>query len=174
MNQEASIFKGINRIFDLEEVTNEVHHTEANTYTFINDFILNYRDQNVEFKALIQHFPNLFRHYLILLKNILRQHKQPLKILVETISTPIHREMLISQVRDVSPVPIIISTFNQHNGEQPDAIISNWMPENKYNDVPFFSTSLFFSDWKITNLNHFLNQIADRKNNFSLTNDFVD
>jgi hypothetical protein len=52
MNQEASIFKGINRIFDLEEVTNEVHHTEANTYTFINDFILNYRDQNVEFKAL--------------------------------------------------------------------------------------------------------------------------
>ena len=174
MNQEASIFKGINRIFDLEEVTNEVHHTEANTYTFINDFILNYRDQNVEFKALIQHFPNLFRHYLILLKNILRQHKQPLKILVETISTPIHREMLISQVRDVSPVPIIISTFNQLNGEQPDAIISNWMPENKYNDVPFFSTSLFFSDWKITNLNHFLNQIADRKNNFSLTNDFVD
>ncbi|MGO3073657.1 MAG: hypothetical protein ACTIDI_03055 [Pseudolactococcus laudensis] len=40
------------------------------------------------------------------------------------------------------------------------------MPENKYADVPFFSTSLFYSNWNKAELDNFLNKLSDRKNNF--------
>lgn len=166
MNQEAAIFRGRNKIFDLEETANEIFRSEAKTYTFINTFVQDLCHRNPKLKSLIQNFPNLYWHYLILFKNILRKHKRPLRILVQSNSSPIHREMLMAQIRDATPVPIIIDTFSQLKGEKPDAIISNWIPDKQYADVPFFSTSLFYSDWNKTDLDSFLNQLADQKNNF--------
>ncbi|XOQ37686.1 MAG: Mga domain-containing protein [Lactococcus sp.] len=166
MNQEAKIFKGSNKIFDLEETANEIFRTEAKTYTFINTFVQDLCQRNDKLETLIQNFPNLYWHYLILFKNILRKHRRPLKVLVQTNSSPIHREMLISQIRNATPVPINIVTFNQLKNEKPDAIISNWMPDRQYADVPFFSTSLFYSDWNKTDLDYFLNQLSDQTNHF--------
>ncbi|GAX47862.1 helix-turn-helix domain-containing protein [Lactococcus reticulitermitis] len=171
MNQEAAIFTGRNKVFDLGETAALLHRATAQTFEFINTFIQDIRDHNPNIQKLILNFPNLYYHYIVLLKNILKKHMAPLKILVQTNSSPIHREMLISQIRDASPVPVIVYTFNQLKGKKPDAIISNWMPENKYADVPFFSTSLFYSDWNKTDLDHFLNQLSDRKNNFCRLND---
>lgn len=163
MNKEAEIFRGRNKIFDLEETAEEIYRSEAITFEFINDFVTELRDHNIKIQKLILNFPNLYYHYIILFKNILRKHKKPLKILVQTNSSPLHREMLISKIQDTTPAPIIVYAFNQLKGEKPDAIISNCMPENKYADVPFFSTSLFYSNWNKAELDNFLNKLSTVK-----------
>jgi hypothetical protein len=61
-------------------------------------------------------------------------------------------------------VPIVVYTSEQLKDEKPDGIVSNWLPEKKYKDVPFFSTSLFYSDWNNEELVQFIDGLADMKN----------
>ncbi len=99
----------------------------------------------------------------MLLRVIKAKHQEPLKLLVQSGISTLHRETLISQIKNSTSFPIIVYNFNQLNGEKPDGIISNWLPDRKYKDIPFFSASSFFTDWNKGELSQFLSQLATKK-----------
>lgn len=161
--QEANLFNGPAETFDLEKLVNIFNNTRRNTSYSIEKFLEDICNENREIKTLIQKFPSLSLYCTMLLRVIKAKHQEPLKLLVQSGISTLHRETLISQIKNSTSFPIIVYNFNQLNGGKPDGIISNWLPDRKYKDIPFFSASSFFTDWNKGELSQFLSQLATKK-----------
>lgn len=164
INQEATLFKGESKVFDLTNMIEKFKATKGYTATFVKEFLKDIRKENQTINTLIEDFPTLLHFYAMILTAIIEKKHHSIKLLVQSSISTLHREVLVHKIIKTSPVPIIVYTSEQLNGEKPDGIISNWLPEKKYQDVPFFSTSLFYSDWNHEELMLFINDIADKKN----------
>lgn len=164
INQEASLFKGESKVFDLTNMIEKFKATKSYTATFITEFLRDIRENNQTINTLIQGFPALLHFYAMILTAIIEKNHQPIKLLVQSSISTLHREVLIYKIIKSSPVPIVVYTSEQLKDEKPDGIVSNWLPEKKYKDVPFFSTSLFYSDWNNEELVQFIDGLADMKN----------
>lgn len=161
--KEVSIFKGRAKTFELEKLLNNFDSTRAKSSKSIQTFLEGVYDANQSIMTFVQNFPSLHLYCKMLLRVILAKHQYPIKLLVQSSISTLHREALISQIKNSTPFPITIHSFHELNGEMPDAIISNWLPPEKFKDVPFFSISYFFTDWHKASLMQFLNQISAKK-----------
>ncbi|MBC1925534.1 helix-turn-helix domain-containing protein [Listeria innocua] len=163
-NQEAAIFRGRIKAFGEENWLLRTIRASQNTVAFIQTFLHDISEGNREIKNLIQNLPNLYQHYGLLVNTIIEKHHKPIKLLVQTNLSTLYRENLIVQIMNTVPFPISICTSEQLNGEKPDGIISDWIPEKKHQDIPFFSVSLFFTSWNKSELEDFLISLVDYKN----------
>jgi hypothetical protein len=164
LNQEAAIFRGRIKVFGLKDSAIKVGKKNRNTSKFIKHFLQYICEDNQAINKLVQDFPILQYHYATLLKVVIKKHSQPVKLLVQTNYSVLYRETLVSEIINATPFPVDIYTSEQLNGEKPDGIISNWIPEKKYEGIPFFSVSSFYTDWNQTELNYFLSYLTDKKN----------
>ncbi|MBW9298163.1 hypothetical protein D9N16_05180 [Lactococcus raffinolactis] len=130
----------------------------------IKKFTKSLYKENDEIRALIQNFPSLWHYYTILLWILSAKHHQPIKLLVQSSISSLHRQALITQIINGTSSPIEIYTYEQLNGEKPDGIVSNQPPEKNLQDVPFFPISLFYMDWHNKgNLAFFIKQLETKK-----------
>jgi DNA-binding MarR family transcriptional regulator len=164
LNSSAAIFKGRSKIFGTKEMIKTFNKTKKNTARFIKQFIQDISEDNRTIRRLMCHSPNLGNYYTLLLRSVIEEHYQPIKILAQTNSSNLYREILIAQITSATPFPVTVLTSKELNGERPDGVISNWLPEKKYQDVPFFSISYFYTNWTQSDLTDFLNRLADEKN----------
>lgn len=164
LNQEAAIFQGRCKVFGWEKIIKRFADTQENTYGFIKQFLSEICKKNRKIKKLITNLPTLYHHYGVLFKTIIEKHHQPIKLLVQSSVSSLYREELVTQIVTAIPSPVVVYTSEQLNGEKPDGIISDWIPEKKYQGVPFFSISLFYTNWHKGELDYFLNRLADKRN----------
>ena len=158
-NSEAAVFTGRAKTFDLEDMVDRYNKTSGNIPKLIQKFINDLSNENNDIKTLTQKFPSLHHYYTMLLRVIAAKHQPPLKLLVQSSISSLHRQALISQIVNITSFPIVVYTSEQLNGQKPDGIVSNWMPEEKFRDVPFFSTSLFYTEWHKGELDLFLKRL---------------
>ncbi len=161
--KEASLFYGRAKTFDLEKLVDIFHRTREKSANSIQNFLESVYDDNPKIKQLTKNFPSLHLYCKMILRIILSKHQYPIKLLVQSSISTLHREALISQIKSRTPFPVAIYSFYQLGDDMPDGIISNWLPDKKYRDVPFFSISLFFTEWNEADLAHFLNRIVAKK-----------
>jgi hypothetical protein len=164
LNQEAAVFCGGNETFGLKELTTIFDHTKTNISGFIRQFLQDICEHHQTIGALIQNSPTLYHHYAILLRTVIERHAQPVKVLVQTNYSVLYREILVSRIMNATPFPIEVYTSEQLNGEKIDGVISDWFPEKKYENIPFFSVSSFYTDWQPAELKHFISCLSDKKN----------
>lgn len=165
-NKEAAIFTGRAKTFDLEEMIDRYNTNGGNISKIIQKFINDLCNDNGEIKKLIQKFPSLHDYYTMLLRVIAAKHHPPMKLLVQSSISSLHRQALITQIINSTSFPIVIYTSEQLNGRIPDGIISNWIPEEKFRDIPFFSTSLFYTEWHKGELDLFLKRLETELRNY--------
>ncbi|GHU38547.1 hypothetical protein FACS1894193_02430 [Bacilli bacterium] len=161
--KESSVFHGRAKTFALERLVNIFNNTNEQSATSINIFLEEVYENNQAIMSLVQNFPSLHPYCMMTLRVIIAKHMTPIKLLVQSSISTLHQEAIVSQIRNSTPFPITIYSFNQLNGEKPDGIISNWLPDKKLSDVPFFSISYFFTEWNKADLSNFLNQLATKK-----------
>ncbi|GHU38320.1 hypothetical protein FACS1894193_07930 [Bacilli bacterium] len=164
LNREATVFKGKSKVFDLKNMVLTFNETKGNTATFIKEFLMDIREKCPQINTLMERFPTLYYYYAMIMTAIVEKHHQPIKLLVQSSISTLHREFLIQKIIKGAPFPVQIYTASQLKGEKPDGIISNWLPDKKYQDIPFFSTSLFYSDWSRDDLTQFIYDLSDQKN----------
>lgn len=163
-NQEAALFRGRVKTFDLDHLIADFNNTSVNDIPeLLEKFIKHLRHDNQEIKSLIQNFPSLSHYYTMLMRILITKRYRPIKLLVQSSISSLHRQSLIAQIANSTSFPIAVYTSQQLNGEKPDGIISNWLPEKKYQDVPFFSVSLFYTNWHKGDLEQFLKQLKSTK-----------
>lgn len=158
--KESLIFKGRAKTFDLEKLVSIFDTTRIESSSSIQTFLEVTYENNQEIMTLVQNFPSLHLYCKMILRMILAKHQQPIKLLVQSSISTLHREALISQIKSSTPFPVSIHNFHELNGKMPDGIISNWTPDKKYKDVPFFSISFFFMEWNRADLINFLYRIS--------------
>jgi hypothetical protein len=163
LNQEARLFRGRNRTFGLENMA--AHIDDAKHFSsLVKEFMQEICQDNQMIQSLIQNFPILYYQYVLLLWTIIEKHRQPINLFVQTNLSPIYQEVLRAQIVNTTSCPIKIYTLNESSDVKPDGIISDWLPDERYRDVPFFSTSLFYVSWNQSELDYFLNYLIDRRN----------
>lgn len=139
--------------------------TSGNIPKLIQKFINDLSNENNDIKTLTQKFPSLHHYYTMLLRVIAAKHHPQLKLLVQSSISSLHRQSLISQIINSTSFPIVVYTAEQLNGQKPDGIVSNWLPDEKFRDVPFFSTSLFYTEWHKGELDLFLKRLEKKLTN---------
>jgi hypothetical protein len=164
-NCEAAIYKGRTKTFELEKLVDTFIENGGNVPKFIGNFIDHICHNLPEIKTFLQKFPSLQHYYVMLLRILLVKHQQPLKLLVQSSISSLHRQEMINQIVNSTSFPIEVYTSEQLNGSMPDGIISNWIPEEKHRDVPFFSTALFHTSWHKGDLDRFLRRLEASKSN---------
>ncbi|GHU36598.1 hypothetical protein FACS1894192_03520 [Bacilli bacterium] len=163
LNCEAAAFRGRAKNFDLDKLVTQYNKNGGLVPKLIKKFINHICLENSKIKKLIDNFPALEQYYTMLIRTIESEYHQPINILVQSSISTLHREALINQIRNSISFPITIYTSEQLHVEKPDGIISNWLPEKKYQDVPFFSISLFYTEWHKGELEIFLKKLKALK-----------
>ena len=163
-HREAAIFSGRAKTLDLVKSVEKFNRVDDTVPKLIKKFTKSLYKENDEIRALIQNFPSLWHYYTILLWILSAKHHQPIKLLVQSSISSLHRQALITQIINGTSSPIEIYTYEQLNGEKPDGIVSNQPPEKNLQDVPFFPISLFYMDWHNKgNLAFFIKQLETKK-----------
>ena len=163
-HREAAIFSGRAKTLDLVKSVEKFNRVDDTVPKLIKKFTKSLYKENDEIRALIQNFPSLWHYYTILLWILSAKHHQPIKLLVQSSISSLHRQALITQIINGTSSPIEIYTYEQLNGEKPDGIVSNQPPEKNLQDVPFFPISLFYMDWHNKgNLALFIKQLETKK-----------
>jgi hypothetical protein len=128
----------------------------------IREFLQKLVAESVEIAELIRRFPSLEYQYSIMLIQIFKQHTQPINVLVQTKASAVQLDYFYQRIRSAIDTPVHLLTTNNYD-DVPNCIISDWIPEDRYLDLPYFRLSTHGEANEFSAIPHFLYGVSDNR-----------
>ncbi|MDR1017309.1 MAG: helix-turn-helix domain-containing protein [Lachnospiraceae bacterium] len=163
LHKTISVFKGHTKVYGMENFSAKFQNLMPRDYQKMLEIIDVFSAKNSKIRELKKRIPSFYQVYGMILCIIFANHKQKLKVLIQTKVSPLQLEFISWIIKSVALFPIEVVTIASLGKEEPDAIISDYIPPLQYKNVPFYNLSTIAYNDAFSGLELFICNIVDGK-----------